>query len=105
MPFYRVIIRGTRVPFDHGASGFFTTRFVQALTMHRAELKAVESVKREITARIPVEALKAADARIFLKEIEQIAKLPCNRGGGASWFDESVDGPEAALDMERRAFR
>ncbi len=96
MPFYSVMLRGFSFP-GHliGKServGFFTTRWVRALTRKRAELKAAELVWKDPM----LDGLEYPDnlderAYIRLEEIQKVDKLPKSRGGGATWYVEEDD--------------
>ena len=80
------MIHGTNIPLGDELNGFYTTRWVQALNERRAELKAVDLVRKQIVAIVPAERLKMADARMFLDEIEKVEHFPRFRGGGAAWY-------------------
>ena len=96
------MIRGENLPFEDGPMGFYTARWVQAVNPKRAELKAVDSIKKEILKYLDVEALKKANARMYLEEIEQVEKLPLNRGGGFSFFPADDEGSaRAAFELEQ----
>ena len=93
MPFYRCFIRGEHIPGEvigsTGLYGFYTTRWVQALNRRRAELRAVEVVRRDPRMGVPEGVPQSDAARLYVEDIEQIPRLPRFRGGGASWFAES----------------
>ena len=96
MPYYSVMLRGSNFPGDLiGESqkvGFYTTRWVRALTPKRAELKAVQLVWKDPM----LDGLEYPDdpdekAYIRLEDIQKIDKLPEFRGGGATWYVEEDD--------------
>jgi hypothetical protein len=72
--------------------GFYTTRWVRALTAKRAELKAVELVWKDPMLD-GLEYPENLDERDFirLEEIQKVDKVPKFRGGGATWFVEDEE--------------
>ena len=97
MPFYRCLLRGEHIPGEvigsAGLYGFYTTRWVQALNPRRAELRAVEAVRRDPKMAVPDGVPRSPDARVHVEEIERIPRLPRFRGGGAIWFAEDGESP------------
>jgi hypothetical protein len=95
VPFYRCFVRGEHFPGQligaDDSYGFYTTRWVQALNRKRAELRAVEAIRRDPSFALPDGAPEPADARVYVEKIEQVARLPRFRGGGATWFSEKED--------------
>jgi hypothetical protein len=90
MPFYRCVILGENFPLrvdgQEELHGFYTTRWVQALDEKRAELKAVEMVRRELRPHLPPDHPLARKARMCLDNIGRVGSLPRFRGGGFAWF-------------------
>jgi hypothetical protein len=81
--------------------GFCTTRWVQALTPGRAELRAVEMIRRDPSFALPKGVSPPADARVYLEKIDRIDKLPRFRGGGATWFREEPESVEPRRNVAR----
>jgi len=92
LPFYRCLLRGENFPGEiiggEGLNGFYTTRWVQAVTERRAELLAVEALRRDPKLALPPDLAFPIDARVYLEEIHKVARLPRMRGGGATWFKQ-----------------
>ena len=90
MPFYRCFIRGEHFPGEcigrRGLYGFYTTRWLQALNEHHAEIKAVEILRKDTSFALPAGVPKSPDTKVYVEEIERIARLPRFRGKGATWF-------------------
>ena len=97
MPFYRCLIRGENFPGECVASeglwGFYTTRWVQALNVRAAELKAVAAMRKDPSFKAPPGAPRSRDARVYVEEIVRIDRLPRFRGRGATWFSDAQDRP------------
>jgi hypothetical protein len=97
MPYYRCFVRGEHIPGEvigsTGLYGFYTTRWVQALNRKRAELRAVNAVRRDPRMALPEGVPTSPHARLYVEEIDQIVRLPRFRGGGATWFAEDEESP------------
>lgn len=91
MPNYRCLIRGYDFPGEvvgaAGLHGFWTTRWVHALTVKRAELHAINAVWRDPKI-VPNGYQLPGRPHLRVETIERIEKLPRSRGGGATWFVE-----------------
>ena len=103
MPFYRCFIRGENFPGEcigsTGLYGFYTTRWVQAVSPAKAELEAVAALREDPSFALPEGVPASGKARVFVEEIVQIRKLPRMRGRGATWFtDDGEDDPRASRD-------
>ena len=105
MPFYRCMMRGEDFPGEligsTGDFGFYTTRWVQALTAWRAELKAVEMIRKELKGKMPQGLPPPTRARIHREEVEKIDKLPRFRGGGAVWYRQEDEPRPLASERVR----
>jgi hypothetical protein len=93
MPYYRVLLRGHNFPGDPigepaGRYGFYTTRWVQALSSKRAELKAVDAVWIDPSLAIAHANADESPAWLTVEEMEQVERMPRERGAGATWFAE-----------------
>jgi hypothetical protein len=106
LPFFKCLIRGEHIPGEiigqSGLYGFYATRWVQALNAGRAELRAIEAVRRDPLLAVPDDVPKSPDARLWLEEIEQVARLPRSRGGGATWFSEDEGEPGDSASRKGR---
>ena len=70
-------------------AGFFTTRWVQALTPKRAELKAVAHVWNDkMLDDLEFPENEEDRAMLTVESIDKVRKMPKMRGGGATWFVE-----------------
>lgn len=93
MPNFHIFLRGYNFPGhligEDRTVGFYTNRWVRALSAKRAELKAVQMVWDDPMLE-SLEFPQNNDDRAYirLEEIEKIDRLPKNRGGGATWFLE-----------------
>jgi hypothetical protein len=98
VPFYRCLVRGENFPGEiigeAGIYGFYTTRWIQALNEKRAELRAVEALRRDPKLALPRDFPVPANSRVYVERIQQVSRLPRMRGGGATWFrqEEGSDG-------------
>ena len=92
MPFYSVVIEGAHFParvFDvaDGPMGFYTTRFVEAVDEHAAELAAVELIKRELKPLLGEQQVGEVNPLMSLDRISELQKLPATApGSGFTWF-------------------
>ena len=89
------MLRGENIEIDFSSDGdptlmgFYATRWVNALSPTKAELKAVEMLKNEFHPKLKktAELTPGAVAMIYLEEIEVVKRKPWRRrNGGASWF-------------------
>jgi hypothetical protein len=101
VPFYRCFIRGEDFPGEcigsTGLYGFYTTRWVQAVSTAKAELEAVAALRKDPNFALPEGFTKPVSARVFVEEIVQIRKLPRMRGRGATWFTD--DGEDDSREI------
>lgn len=109
MPFYRCFIRGENFPGEcigsTGIVGFYTTRWVQAVSPAKAELEAVAALRKDPSFALPEGFDKPVSSRVFVEKIVQIRKLPRMRGRGATWFSEGKDDPRLSLEERREKAR
>jgi hypothetical protein len=90
MPFYRVKLEGENFPLsideEDVQTGFFTTRWVQALNKRRAELAAVDSIRKELRPSIRKPLEGEPPPMIYAYEIERVSQLPLRRPKGFTFF-------------------
>jgi hypothetical protein len=110
VPFYRCFIRGEDFPGEcigsSGLYGFYTTRWVQAVSTAKAELEALAALRKDPSFALPEGFTKPVSSRVFVEEIVQIRRLPRMRGRGATWFtDDGNDDPRASREERQETAR
>lgn len=110
MPFYRCFIRGENFPGEcigsTGLYGFYTSRWVEAVSPAKAEIEALAALRKDPSFALPEGFTKPVSSCVFVEEIVQIRKLPPMRGGGATWFaDDEAGNPRASLEERRETTR
>lgn len=77
MNWYRCLIRGENFPGaligEAHPIGFFTTRYVEALTPDAAEMKALSNLKLHPSLQLPKGVNKPKNARVYFEEIVEVS--------------------------------
>jgi hypothetical protein len=98
MPAWKCFIRGTGFPVGPSGThyGFYTTRWVQALTPRQAEMKALAVLRKDPSFVRPKRRFPwsrkpdLSTARVHFEKITRVASLPRKRRVGAAWFSEDA---------------
>ena len=97
MAWFRCLVRGENFPGQlidkPGLVGFYVTKFIEAVDPSVAEVAALEELRKESKLTPPQGCAPSKSARIFFKEIEELATdyVPVEQLGFA-WYamdDES----------------
>jgi hypothetical protein len=90
---YRCLVRGENFPGQlvgkKGLVGFYTTRWVEAVSLEDAEMSALEAMRIEPTLEIVSPKLREqSKAMVYFEEILEVpSETPRVPSEGATWFD------------------
>ena len=101
MALFRVLLRGENFPAailgEKGSIGFYTTRFVEAVSAADAETAALEVLRADTTLTVP-EEYQTEDATVFADEIVEVPEgTPRVPNAGFAFFPmkENIEGGPA----------
>ena len=93
MKLYRCMVRGENFPGEligkKGLVGFYTTRWVEAVSLEEAEISALEAVRIDPAFEIVSPKLREQfKAMVYFEEILEVPpETPRVPSKGATWFD------------------
>ena len=92
MKHYRVLLNGENFLINmegkESYMGFYTTRFVSAISPEEAELNAVNSIKTDDRIKgIILNSTEHEQPMIYMDEIEEIQKNEKEDNYGFGWYD------------------
>ena len=94
MPLFRCLIRGENFPSivgTEGLAGFYTTRWVEALSTEEAEQVGLEALRGEVEFSED-QKRNAPDAKVYFEEIAEVPEdTPRVPNKGATWFPMDED--------------
>ncbi len=88
MPVFQVLVEGHNFPGEVPCEklGFFTTRFVMALSPEEAGEKAKDLVRAEYASLMSLAKSSLECPFLTVDTVEEIDTLPISSGQGATWF-------------------
>ncbi len=93
MPWFRCFIRGENFPLEldgkRQATGFYTTRYVEAADEGDAELKAVNVLRDDPALKVPPGTPGVEHAMVYVEEIE-LVDGPSAPNAGFTFFVEGT---------------